>query len=84
MKITRLGPDLLGFEDGREIQYEATWREVPDQRHGAYLENGSVVEEEAPDNYREVESLNLDPQVSRLEALAIEEFLNELPEDEKF
>jgi hypothetical protein len=77
MEITRIDENTVELADGRIVGYEVEWREVSDERHGAYIDNGEVVEEETPDNYREVYELTTDPQLSRLEMIELEEWLNE-------
>jgi hypothetical protein len=76
MEITRIDKDVLEI-DGIEVRYEVTWKDVSEQHHGAYYENGEVVEDESEVGGREVDELTTDPQLSELDIIELEEWLNE-------
>jgi len=75
--ITRIDQNTVELADGRIVSYEATWKDVSEQHHGAYLENGEVVEDESEVGGREVDELTTDPQLSELDIIELEEWLNE-------
>jgi hypothetical protein len=75
--ITRIDENTVELADGRIVSYEATWKGVSEQHHGAYYENGEVVEDESEVGGREVDELTTDPQLSELDIIELEEWLNE-------
>jgi hypothetical protein len=76
MKITRLGPDVLSFEDGREIQYEADPVLVEDEDEETHYENSREVSRTVRYTTEVYKDVTTDPEVIREERAEIVEFLN--------